>query len=114
MKTNDYKAVEDKLKPVNEKKMEKYTNSILRYCKIDIPIDFRELCIMMIEKARENQIKYASPMVITLTLIIISNNVFIRKPPLITFRKYPSSQIIQIYQFFTLLLSNAELKSISL
>ena len=63
MNANEYKIVEKKLKPVNEKKMEKYTNSILRYCKIDTPIDFRELCILLIEKARENQIKYASPLV---------------------------------------------------
>lgn len=71
MNTNEYKIVEKKLKPVNEKKMEKYTSSILSYCKIDTAIDFRELCILLIEKAREKQIKYASPLV---NLPSFSNN----------------------------------------
>ena len=43
--------------------MEKYTNSILKYCKIDSNIDFRELCIMLIEKAREKQIQFGVPLV---------------------------------------------------
>ncbi len=53
--------VEKKIHQVNEKKMEKYTNSILKYCKIDSDIDFREVCILLIEKAREKQIKFGAP-----------------------------------------------------
>lgn len=64
VKTNEYQVIEKKIKLPNEKKMAKYTNAILSYCKIDYPLDFREICVTLIEKSREKQIKFCSPMLV--------------------------------------------------
>lgn len=61
--TNEHQIVEKKIKSVNDKKMIKYTKAMMQYCKIENQIDFRQICFMLIEKARENQIKFPTPLV---------------------------------------------------
>lgn len=44
--------------------MQKYVNAMMNYCKIDYPLDFKEICLVLFEKAREKQIQYASPLLV--------------------------------------------------
>jgi len=54
---------EKHMKPLDEVKIQKYVNYLLKYCHIENNISSMDVCQLLIEKSRELQIKNMNPLV---------------------------------------------------
>ena len=55
---------EKQIKPLDERKIQKYVLYLLRYCHVDYPLTSMDVCDLLIEKSRELQIKNMNPLVL--------------------------------------------------
>lgn len=51
------------VKPLDERKIQKYVNYLLKYCQIEYPLSLVDVCTSLIEKSKELQIKNMNPFV---------------------------------------------------
>ena len=51
------------MKPLDERKIQKYVTYLLNYCHIENSITSMDVCHMLIEKSREMQIQSMNPLV---------------------------------------------------
>jgi hypothetical protein len=45
------------IRPLNERKLQKYVDNLLKYSKIDVQMKVSEVCSILIEKTREFHVK---------------------------------------------------------